>query len=497
MSSGVPPPVVHGRSRLRSRRAGRLSRVKETVEREIKLAAGEGFTLPELGGEIRPTRVFVSTYHDTTDLALALHGITFRHRIEDGAGLWQLKLPRAGDVRVELERGGPPAVPPPELVSLLAALLRNDELVPVARLRTRREVVRAGGAEVVDDSVAVLDHQRVTRRFREIEVELLDGDEDTLRRLEKALRRAGADGGNFTPKLYRALDLAYPREPVEVPKDASPTEAIALRLREQVTAVVSHDPGTRLGSDPEDLHALRVATRRLRAFLRTARPLLAPGPTEDLRSELAWLGGALGPVRDLDVLLEHFSGELARSGGELADADGLISDLAERHAAARATLLEALSSQRYFALLDRVTGFADHLLRKSSSETLAAIWWSEAKRLRRAVEALGGDPSDEDLHAVRIHVKRARYAAELAGHELGKRGEQYVGRAKAAQDVLGAHQDAFVAEEEVRAWSSDRPEVEPVAERLVALERARRVDARAAWPPAWERLARAARRARP
>ena len=205
--------------------------MKETIEREVKLAAGEGFTLPELGGEIRPTRVFISTYHDTPELALARHGITFRHRIEDGAGVWQLKLPRAGDVRVELERGGPPAVPPQELVDLLAALLRNDTLVPVARLRTRREVVRAGGAEVVDDSVAVLDHQRVTRRFREIEVELLDGDEHTLRRLEKALRRAGANGGDFTPKLYRVLDLAYPREPVEVPKGVPATDALVLRLR--------------------------------------------------------------------------------------------------------------------------------------------------------------------------------------------------------------------------------------------------------------------------
>ncbi len=55
--------------------------------------------LPELGGEARPTRVFVSTYHDTGAMSLARHGITFRHRIEDGAGVWQLKLPRAGDVR--------------------------------------------------------------------------------------------------------------------------------------------------------------------------------------------------------------------------------------------------------------------------------------------------------------------------------------------------------------------------------------------------------------
>ena len=113
------------------------------------------------------------------------------------------------------------------------------------------------------------------------------------------------------------------------------------------------------------------------------------------------------------------------------------------------------------------------------------------------MEALGDEPGDEALHAVRIHVKRARYAAELAAHELGKRGAQYVACAKTAQDVLGDHQDAFVAEAEIRAWSGDSPELEGVSARLVELEGARRVDARAAWPGVWERLAKAARRARP
>ena len=76
--------------------------MKETLEREIKLSPEEGFVLPELGGRRMPTRVFISTYHDTADLRLARHGITFRHRVEDGAGLWQLKLPRDA-ARLELE----------------------------------------------------------------------------------------------------------------------------------------------------------------------------------------------------------------------------------------------------------------------------------------------------------------------------------------------------------------------------------------------------------
>ena len=126
-----------------------------------------------------PTRVFISTYHDTADLRLARHGITFRHRVEDGAGVWQLKLPRdVGPARARARRPARPSAGRARRPA--AAYLRGAPLVPVARLRTRREVVLAQGAEIVDDSVAVLEGQRVSRRFREVEVELIDGDEKAL-----------------------------------------------------------------------------------------------------------------------------------------------------------------------------------------------------------------------------------------------------------------------------------------------------------------------------
>ena len=82
--------------------------IRETLEREVKLRADEDFTLPELGGEAIEPRLFVSTYHDTLDHRLARRGVTLRHRVENGKGLWQLKLPagerpaRAGESR----RGG-------------------------------------------------------------------------------------------------------------------------------------------------------------------------------------------------------------------------------------------------------------------------------------------------------------------------------------------------------------------------------------------------------
>ena len=471
--------------------------MKEHLERELKLAPGDGFRVHELGGEPLPTRVFVSTYHDTPDLRLAQHGLTFRHRVEDGTGLWQLKLPR-GSARLELERQGPPARPPEEMVALLGAFLRGEELVPVARLRTRREGVHLDGAEVVEDSVAVLEAQHVTRRFRELEIELLDGDERTLRRLEKALRRAGAEEGTFLPKLYRALDLAYPEERPPLDPDAPPGEALAAAFRDQYERLLAHDPGTRLGSDPEDLHQLRVATRRLRAFLRAGRPLLDRPWAESLRAELGWLGSALGPARDLDVLVEHLREEVGELGADAGAAAGLLESFDEERARAREAVVEALSSDRYLGLLDRVEAAAAAPRLAGDGKTrLAEIWWREWKRTRAAFDALGEEPPDDELHASRIRVKRARYAAELAAHELGRKGKGFVSAAKALQDVLGEHQDAVVAEERIRAWADGRPEAAGAAARLVELERDRRAEARAAWPAAWDELRRRARKAKP
>jgi CHAD domain-containing protein len=464
--------------------------VKEALEREVKLHPGDGFVLPELGGELQPTRRFTSTYHDTADLSLARHGVTLRHRVEGGAGVWQLKLPRDAG-RAELEQAGPPARPPLELSALLVAFLRGRELEPVVRLRTRRETVLVDGAEVVDDFVSVVVGQRVTSRFRELEVELVGGDEETLQRLAKELRRAGATSSReLRPKLYRALGLPAPAREVQIPPGTPPVSALGLALAEQARQLLVHDPGVRLGSDPEDLHQLRVATRRLRAFLRAGRPLLDPSWSEPLRGELRWLGGALGPARDLDVLIERIAEDVAGVGEEDAFAS-LLRTLDTERAAARGAVVEALSSDRYLALLDRLEDVGDPEP-SGSKRVLADVWRAEWKRTRKAFARLDERSPDDELHAARIRVKRSRYAAELAAHELGKRGRAFVRAAKELQDVLGAHQDAVVAEERIRAWAGAGVESEAPA-RLVAAEQERRAAARAAWPEGWDELRRAAK----
>ncbi len=317
-----------------------------------KLEVPPGFALPQLTGTPLEPRTFTSTYLDTPDRRLGRVGITLRRRTERGVGSWQLRLPN-GHGRIELESPGG-RTPPEEFTSLLAGLLRDRKLEQVAVLRTHRQGVRARQgrtdvAEVVYDRVAIMDGRRIAERFEEVEIEAVDGDEVALNRLTATLLAAGAEPGNGTPKAFRAM--AVPER--DRPRLSPDRELVRASLERNADELARRDPGTRLGEDPEDLHQFRVATRRLRAVLRVARPLLDREWADGLREELGWLGSSLGPVRDLDVLVEHLTEEAAQlSEEDRAGAEPLLHQLAIEHETARAALLEALSTPRYFALLD-------------------------------------------------------------------------------------------------------------------------------------------------
>ena len=470
--------------------------MRQTVEREVKLVPDESFTLADFGEPSAP-RVFTSTYYDTPDFRLARRGITLRNRFEDGGRLWQLKIP-SGASRIELEVPGPPARPPAEMTELLVVHLRDGEpLVKVARLRTQRQVVVRDGAEIVEDSVSVYEARRIVRRFREVEVELVGGDERTLRKLERELGRAGALPDVFTPKVFRALDLPFESASPVLASDAPPAVALGHALLEQQRSLLDHDPGTRLGVDAEDLHQMRVATRRARAFLRAAHVLVDPVWADPLRSELGWLGSALGPARDADVLLEHMRREVDALGTRSKQARGLVRALEKERDQAREVARAAMTEARYFALLDALEGAENPVLAEGSTATLSDLWWKEFRRTRRAFASLDRNSPDAALHDARIHVKRSRYAAELASHELGKPGRRFVDAAKRLQDVLGEHQDSTVAKNRILVWAEQHPGAEAAADDLLERELRRRRKTRRDWPDAWDAFRRRARAARP
>ena len=478
-----------------------MAGLRETHERELKLTVPPGFRLPEIAGEPLEPHTFTSTYHDSADRALARAGITLRRRVQDRRGLWQLKLPGEGE-RLELEIPGGPGQPPAELADLLVGVLRGRALEAAAVLRTRRAGVRAreegrAVAEVTLDTVSVLDGRRVRERFVELEVEALDGGADSLPRLEHTLLEAGASQGDGRPKAFRAMGH-FPAEPRVPPRWAPPLEHVRAMIAAQVGELIAHDPGTRLGEDPEELHQARVATRRLRAVLRAARPLLDRSWGESLRAELSWLGGAFGPVRDLDVLLERLGGEIGDlEPPERRAAGRFLTLLEEERESARGAMLEAMSSARYADLLTQLEVAAIAPRAEATEVTLEDIAALEFAKLRKAVRALPAKPTDDELHAVRIRGKRARYAAELAEGVAGKPARRVVGDAKRLQDVIGEHQDAVVAEERIRGLLDQisGPRAHFAAGRIVERERERRRRAREAFPDAWARLAKSGKRA--
>ncbi len=225
--------------------------------------------------------------------------------------------------------------------------------------------------------------------------------------------------------------------------------------------------------------------------------MLAPEWAEELRAELGWLGDALGPVRDLDVLIAHLLEEAEVLGSpERESLQALFERLEAERDRARTQLLAALRSERYFALLDRLEAAAEALPLTDADVSLGEIWHAEFVRLRKAVNRLEAEPADEALHEVRIRVKRARYATELAEPVLGSHAGELISAAKRLQDGLGAHQDAVVAEERIRDLlrGSRATSAHFAAGRLVERERARREEARAGFQKAWKRLDRLGRR---
>ncbi len=347
----------------------------------------------------------------------------------------------------------------------------------------------------------MLHGRRVAARFREVEVELRPGGDGLLWPLLERLRQAGAGLADPTPKHVRALGpiaLAAPDVAVrELAADAPAADVIRNALAAAAQLVLRHDPMIRLGGDPEDVHQARVGTRRLRSHLRTFGPLLDRAWADGLRDELGWLAGELGTMRDAEVLLERLR-ELAHRlpAADARAAAGLTGRLEAAIEAARQALLEAMSSQRYFDLVERlVEAAASPVLGEAmaaeagrpAAEVLPGLVVEPWRRLRRAVRQLDARPADAELHEVRIRAKRARYAAEAVAPAVGQDAARFAKLAAAVQTELGEHQDSVTAQAWLRTAASGVRRAF-VAGELCALEAARAEASRRTWRKGWKRL---------
>lgn len=461
------------------------SAVSSKIERETKLAVDDRFRLPRLSGTPIPRRRLTSTYYDTSQYDLAHAGITLRHRVERGKQAWQLKLPLMKD-RQELELVDRHPMPPTMFRDLLVLHLGDRHLMPVTTLRVWRTGIRvrrdhAPVADVTLDHVSVMKDGAVLQRFRELEIEQINGEDTALPYLERLLRHAGASDHDGRPKLFRALSLVTFSPEPPPSSDAPALAHVKWALARHVRWLLAHDPGARLGRESESLHQMRVATRQLRAILRAAKPLLVPEWADSLRDELRWLGQLLGPARDLDVQLAYFRKESAvLEAQDRRSLTPFIAHLGTQRNMVQEALLNGLKSKRYLDLIRRLQQAAQDPTAVESTVTLHDLAKQQFTKLRNVIHQVAHTSNNATIHKARIRTKRARYAAELAEPTVGKSATRFINKARVVQDVLGMHQDAIQAETHVRAFlkQSTNARAAFVAGRMVERQRQRREKAR-------------------
>lgn len=495
-----------------------------SVEIERKYDIGETATVPSLQDLPGVERVekpveqhLDATYFDTDDLTLATRGLTLRRRAGGDDPGWHLKIPagpEGGRMEQHHEVGSDPEAVPEALLQLLRVHVRDHAILPVARLQTTRIVHRLRGpeeqilAEVCDDRVEAtrLVNVPAALSWREWEVELAGGPPSLLDAVQTLLAAAGARPAKHPSKLARTLGPGCSAKKASgAPRQhrKGPTAAVLLAcLHGQVRALSEQDPRVRQ-DEPDALHRMRIATRRLRSILATYRTLLDPEVVSGLRQELKWLAGVLGPARDAQVMRKRLGALVAAEPADLVL--GPVSrrvqeELGADHHAARLHTKEALDGQRYFRILD---GLDALLAAPPLTETASAparrivprLISNEHKRLLRAVRSARRAPAeasrDAALHEVRKSAKRLRYAAETAAPLYRKRAVRLARRAKKLQTVLGDHQDSVVSRDLLR-----RIGVQAHLEgengfsygRLHALEQSRATNSRAKFDRVWKRL---------
>jgi CHAD domain-containing protein len=354
------------------------------------------------------------------------------------------------------------------------AVVGKAHLTRLFEIRTQRNPIAirnadAQLAEIVLDDVVIVAGRRSSRLQRvEVEARAADGAAGaTLSEFIDEFRATCA----LVPATHSKFEIGLrahalqPGAPVNFGQPAAAEHAgddpsmgdLAFAvMREHFAVFLSREPGSRLGEDIEDVHRMRVATRRLRAAMSLFRDYL-PEVAPSLRNELRWVGRALGGVRDLDVQLERIREWHADGMSLYPDAlRGLESLLRDERERARAHLLQTLDQERYerfvadySAMLRAGPGSSPAATRRARSEMPNLIQKRYVK-VRAAGDAIDDDSPAEALHELRIRCKRLRYALEFSTGLYPKAVRNYLSRLIELLDLLGSHQDAHVAIQQMR-----------------------------------------------
>jgi CHAD domain-containing protein len=451
-----------------------------THEREIK------FRLPDdrdpaqvrqvieaAGFRLEPTGVIehVDRYLDTDDWDLYRAGLSLRLRAEGGRLRLEAKSIASSSsevlARSEWAQDAPAGDPPWEslesgpvagLLQPLQGLRVLERLQIRASVTNDRECFRwMRGDSVI--GLLTVDHVNAPpAAFREIELELENGAEDALGQVRRAVQEQLGLTHDARTKLMMALEAAGVKLPErdERPFMLHPADRL-LDVAHKIFGrhlgrLLWNEPGSRLGIDPERVHDMRVAARRLRTALEVIASGYPDSVREEFEADLRWVGRRLGRVRDLDVALELVD-ELDDEGATFEHPALRIFEqsLEVRRARRRLRLVERLDSERFGVFLVKARTWVeagppeaatvpDAVMPAYAAAPKIIGRWMDA--MREAYETALRTMEPEDLHLLRIAAKRARYAyeyfAELEGPLALRRAKRIAG----LQDFLGNNRDA-------------------------------------------------------
>lgn len=432
-----------------------------------------------------------SVYFDTPGQDLRRHGVVVRLRRKKGQGSpllgvkWKVGASEGFFSRGEIEVSCPGSAPDLALLDRavhkrLSAIIGKAPLTVQFETRVRRRTVAvAHGSctiEVAVDEGSVVAGAR-QQALTEVELELKSGDEADFLDFATSLVRALPLRLDTEPKSEKGFRLAA-REAAE-PRKALPVAfARATTVEDAFVVVIASTLSHFIGNwaaffqteQPESVHQMRVALRRMRSGLKVFKRLLANPELEGLRSEARRLATALGDARECDVFRENAElGPLDGSDGPQGR-DSLLQAVRDRRRISYDAARKAIGAPEATAFVLAVQGYLVRRdWRKSLSEEALSMLSQPAEgfaaetldRLYRKVRKQGRNLdslSDDERHALRIALKNLRYAAEFFGGLFGHadRRKRFLARVSDLQDHLGARNDAVMARQVIASLAAGR-----------------------------------------
>jgi inorganic triphosphatase YgiF len=421
-----------------------------------------------------------SIYFDTPERDLARAGAALRIREAEGRRVQTLKMPLAERAVAQAFREF--EVPVDADVPCLDGILDSGarrlltrrstlrRLVPVFTTEIEREVVEArfSGSDIeiaFDRGVIRGGRRRMT--VNEAELELKSGSRGHLFELALALHRVAPlrlESRTKSERGYLLADKGRPASararPIELEKGATARAAFAAIARNGLMQVRANEAALQDGSDPEGVHQMRVAVRRLRALVSCYRNHLAADVRGPLSAGLRWLQQQLGPARDWDVFLDGTLLPMRRHVGADAALAAACEEAEGLRGQAYRAARKALAEPRYTEfLLTFGLWLENGTWAEAGADALdrpARLFASEIlSRRHRALRKHGGkraeSMSEADLHRLRILDKKLRYAIEFYRSLYPPKPiRRYLDSLIEIQDCLGAINDSVVSRALVR-----------------------------------------------